>query len=359
LLHICNAKIYYFTHKENALSALPSVAVVILNWNGRSFLEQFLPSVCRSTYRNLELYVADNASTDDSVAFVRTHYPQIRIILNNENNGFAGGYNAALQHVKADIYVLLNQDVEVEPGWIEPVVAQMQRDHHIAACQPKLRAFYDRGEFEYAGAAGGWMDILGYTFCRGRILYTTEGDEGQYDDEQDIFWATGAALFIRASSFHEMHGFDADFFAHMEEVDLCWRLKRAGYRICYCPESVVYHVGGGSLPQGNPRKLYLNFRNNLMMLWKNLHPADRWIVLLQRFFLDVLAAVKSLVAGKPADMRAVYRAYRHYWKWRRTYDRSKYPLPEKKLLELSGVFHGIMIWRYYFLNRKTFRTLEK
>lgn len=340
------------------MSGLPSVAVVILNWNGRSFLEKFLPSVCRSTYSNLQLIVADNASTDDSVAFVRTHYPQVQLILNPTNNGFAGGYNEALQHVEADIYVLLNQDVEVEPDWIEPVVGLMKRDHLIAACQPKLMAYQDKARFEYAGAAGGWMDILGYTFCRGRILYRTEEDKGQYDDEQDIFWATGAALFIRSSAFHEMGGFDADFFAHMEEVDLCWRLKRAGYRICYCPESVVYHVGGGSLPQGNPRKLYLNFRNNLMMLSKNLHPADRQIVLFQRFFLDVLAAVKSLASGKPKDMGAIYRAYKHYYRWKKKYKDQQPHLAHIRLLEMSGVFHGIMIWRYYFLNRKTFDTLE-
>jgi GT2 family glycosyltransferase len=341
------------------LPVLPSVAVVILNWNGKSFLEKFLPSVCRSTYGNLELYVADNASTDDSVAFTREHFPQVKIIQNQSNSGFAGGYNEALQHVQADIYVLLNQDVEVEPGWIEPVIAQMEQQPDIVACQPKLRAYADREEFEYAGAAGGWMDILGYTFCRGRILYTTEKDSGQYDDVQDVFWATGAALFIRSSSFHEVGGFDASFFAHMEEVDLCWRLQRAGYRISYCPGSTVYHVGGGSLPQGNPRKLYLNFRNNLMMLWKNLHPADRWIILTQRVFLDLLAAVKSLVAGKPRDMAAIFRAYRDYIRWKRQYDPSEDKLPRKKLLQMEGVFHGIMIWRYYFLGRKKFSDLER
>lgn len=338
------------------MSVLPSVAVVILNWNGRSFLEKFLPSVCRSTYGNLQLVLADNASTDDSVAFVAAHYPQIRIIQNPRNDGFAGGYNDALQHVQADIYVLLNQDVEVEPGWIEPVVALMQQDTRIAACQPKMRAYKDPEEFEYAGAAGGWMDILGYTFCRGRILYTTEEDNGQYDDVKDIFWATGAALFIRSACYHQVGGFDRDFFAHMEEVDLCWRLQRAGYRICYCPDSRVFHVGGGSLPQGNPRKLYLNFRNNLMMLWKNLHSEDRWIVLVQRFFLDILAGVKSLVAGKPKDMAAIYRAYRDYYRWRRTYVK-KDDLPEMKLMKMSGVFHGIMIWRYYFLGHKYFSEL--
>lgn len=340
------------------MSVLPSVAVVILNWNGKAFLEKFLPSVCSSTYGNLEIYVADNASTDDSVAFVKAHYPQIKLIQNKYNNGFAGGYNEALKEVEADIYVLLNQDVEVAPGWIEPVIAQMQQDPNIAACQPKMRAYHDQERFEYAGAAGGWMDILGYTFCRGRILYTTEVDHGQYNDAQDIFWATGAALFIRSACFREVGGFDDDFFAHMEEVDLCWRLQRAGYRVMYCPESVVFHVGGGSLPQGNPRKLYLNFRNNLMMLWKNLHSEDRWIVLSQRFFLDLLAAVKSLAAGKPKDMMAIFRAYRDYYKWRRKYVK-KDTLPEKKLLAISGVFHGIMIWRYYFLNRKKFSDLNK
>ena len=338
------------------MPVLPSVAVVILNWNGKSFLEKFLPSVCRSTYGNLQLVLADNASTDDSVAFVAQHYPQIRIIRNASNDGFAGGYNDALQHVEADIYVLLNQDVEVEPGWIEPVVALMESDARIAVCQPKMRAYQQPDEFEYAGAAGGWMDILGYTFCRGRILYTTEKDKGQYDDVKDIFWATGAALFIRSACFHQVNGFDRDFFAHMEEVDLCWRLQRAGYRICYCPDSRVFHVGGGSLPQGNPRKLYLNFRNNLMMLWKNLHSEDRWIVLVQRFFLDILAGIKSLVAGKPKDMAAIYRAYKDYYRWRRNYKRNDH-LPEMKLMKMKGVFHGIMIWRYYFLKHKKFSEL--
>ena len=338
---------------------MPSVAVVILNWNGRAFLEKFLPSVCQSTYGNLQLILADNASSDDSVDFVKTHFPQVGIIRNASNSGFAGGYNEALQHVKADIYVLLNQDVEVTPGWIEPVIAQMEADKTIGACQPKLRAYANKSCFEYAGAAGGWMDILGYTFCRGRILYNTETDEGQYNDVQDIFWATGAALFIRSECYHQLGGFDANFFAHMEEVDLCWRLQRAGYRITYCPESLVYHVGGGSLPQGNPRKLYLNFRNNLIMLHKNLHPAEHGVIFTQRFFLDILAALKSLVSGKPKDMRAIYRAYRHFKRWRRNYDASQDTLPKLRLYDLKGVFHGIMIWRYYFLQRKTFTELTR
>ncbi|ATL47727.1 glycosyl transferase family 2 [Chitinophaga caeni] len=341
------------------MSALPKVAVVILNWNGKSFLQQFLPSVCASTYGNLSIVLADNASSDDSVAFVQENYPGIEIVRNPDNNGFAGGYNQALQHVHADYYVLLNQDVEVEAGWIEPVIEMMQKDPRIAACQPKMRAFADKESFEYAGAAGGWMDILGYTFCRGRILYTIEKDLGQYDDPQYIFWATGAALFIRPGIFHKLGGFDPYFFAHMEEVDLCWRIQRLGYKVAYCPGSTVYHVGGGSLPQGNPRKLYLNFRNNLVMLKKNLHPKEQWIVLSQRHFLDLLAAVKSLVSGKPKDMIAVFKAYRDYYRWRRlSKDLPADTLPEKKLFALDGVFHGIMIWRYYFLRRKKFSLLE-
>lgn len=340
------------------MPGLPSVAVVILNWNGSAFLERFLPSVCATAYGNLEIYLADNASTDDSVAFTEKHFPQVKIIRNASNSGFAGGYNEALQHVKADIFVLLNQDVEVSPDWIAPVVAQMQADTNIAASQPKLRAYHDRESFEYAGAAGGWMDILGYTFCRGRILYTTEKDLGQYDDPQDIFWATGAALFIRSECFFGVGGFDPYFFAHMEEVDLCWRLQRAGYRITYCPASVVYHVGGGSLPQGNPRKLYLNFRNNLIMLSKNLHSKEQWIILSQRHFLDLLAAFKSLAAGKPRDMMAIFRAYRDYYRWKLNKSgRIPDQLPRKRLYDLSGVFRGIMIWRYYFLNKRRFSEL--
>lgn len=343
------------------MSVLPSVAVVILNWNGRNFLEKFLPSVCASVYAGqLDIILADNASTDDSVAYTQQQFPSVKIIRNASNSGFAGGYNEALKHVEADIFVLLNQDVEVDPNWIGPVVAHLQANPDMAACQPKLRAWAERDSFEYAGAAGGWMDILGYTFCRGRILYTTEKDNGQYDTPQDIFWASGAALFIRAAVYREMGGFDPYFFAHMEEVDLCWRLQRAGYRIGYCPDSVVYHVGGGSLPQGNPRKLYLNFRNNLIMLRKNLHFQEQWIILSQRLVLDMMAAAKSLVSGKPKDMTAIFRAYRDYYRWRReTRNQPPDTLPRKRLFDLHGVFHGIMIWRYYFLNRRKFSELSK
>jgi len=252
------------------LNRLPSVAVVILNYNGRTYLERFLPSVLRSTYPRLEVVVADNRSTDGSLDFLRTQHPSVRILANPSNEGFAQGYNTALAQVSAEISVLLNSDVEVEPGWIEPVVALMAGDERIAACQPKILDWNAPDRFEYAGAAGGWIDSFGYPFSRGRVFDTCERDTGQYDDPAPVFWATGAAMFVRTAVFLAHGGFDPYFFAHQEEIDLCWRLQRAGYRIYACPASVVRHVGGGTLPQGNPRKTYLNFRNNLVMLWKNL-----------------------------------------------------------------------------------------
>ena len=247
------------------------VAVVILNWNGKSFLEKFLPSVfaCNSSYA--EIIVADNASTDDSVSFLKSKYPQIKIIQNSSNGGFAKGYNDALKLVEAEYYVLLNSDVEVTPNWIDSVIQLMDTDKSIAACQPKIRAFDDKKSFEYAGAGGGFIDKYGYPFCRGRILDTLEEDKGQYNDVREVFWATGACLFVRSECYHKVNGFDEDFFAHMEEIDLCWRLKNLGYKIMYSPNSTVFHVGGGTLNKTSPKKTYLNFRNNLILLCKN-HP---------------------------------------------------------------------------------------
>ncbi len=294
----------------------PKVAVVILNWNGRHFLEQFLPSVVQSTYTNLEIVVADNGSTDDSLDFVKKSYPNIKLVVNDQNYGFAGGYNVSLAHVEADYYVLLNSDVEVEAGWIEPVIKYFQADARIGACQPKLRAYHQKTHFEYAGAAGGYIDLFGYAFCKGRFFDICEADEGQYEEPASIFWATGAAMFIKADLFHQAGGFDADFFAHMEEIDLCWRMKRAGYLLYYCPESIVYHVGGGTLPQGNPRKTYLNFRNNLTMLFKNLTFWQLLTIFPIRLLLDLIAALKSLIDRKPADAKAILKAqfyfYQHF-----------------------------------------------
>lgn len=356
-----------FQRKQEALSyfcpetgsvfmqQIPSVAVVILNWNGRSFLEQFLPSVCASTYTSLGIYLADNASTDNSVAFVREHFPQVRILAGETNEGFAGGYNRALQEVEADYYVLLNQDVEVEPGWIEPVIAWMESDRNLAACQPKIRSWKQKDFFEYAGAGGGWIDRYGFTFCRGRIFDDVEPDRGQYDDAQKIFWATGAALFIRSFIFHEAGGFDPFFFAHMEEIDLCWRIQNMGYDIGYCPASCVYHVGGGSLPQGNPRKIYLNFRNNLLLLHKNLPARVRWLHLLVRLFLDGIAGLRSLVQGRPKEVGAILRAHLDYYRWWMGGTAFFYPPCKKRSFrKLKGTYRGSLAWQYFIRQRKTF-----
>ena len=286
------------------------VSVVILGWNGRQFLEKFLPSVVAYTQNpNYEVVYADNLSTDDSVAYVAVHFPSVRIIQNTSNRGFAAGYNDCLKQVHSKYYVLLNQDVEVTEGWLGPLVALAESDEKIAAVQPKIRSYYNKEFFEYAGAAGGLVDWMGYAFCRGRLFDTIERDNGQYDNVENIFWASGASMFVRASAYWQAGGLDEDFFAHQEEIDLCWRMKNLNYRIVVQPQAVVYHVGGGSLPQGNPTKTFLNFRNNLMMLYKNLPAAELWWKLPFRFVLDWVAALYSVVSNKSfKDFNAIIRA---------------------------------------------------
>ena len=248
----------------------PTVAIVILNWNGKAYLEKFLPIVLKSSYENKTVIVADNASTDDSVLFLRNHYPGVRLIENAANEGFASGYNKALQQVNSEYCILLNSDVEVTEQWIEPVIAIMEANKKIAACQPKILSFKQKKYFEYAGAAGGWIDSMGYPFSRGRVFDCCETDNGQYNNASPCFWATGTAMFVRTEVFKQLAGFDESFFAHQEEIDLCWRMQLAGYAVFVQPASVVYHIGGGTLPSGNSRKVYLNYRNNLVMLYKNL-----------------------------------------------------------------------------------------
>ena len=254
----------------------PSVAIVILNWNGKRYLQQFLPSVLSTTYPNARVVVADNASTDDSIQFIQQHHPEIELVTLSKNFGFAGGYNEALKKVQADYYVLLNSDVEVTPGWLEPMIALLEQDNSFVACQPKVLSYHHQNLFEYAGACGGWMDAYGYPFSRGRVFETCEEDKGQYEEIQKVFWATGAAMVVRSQAFHEQGGFDDYLFAHMEEIDLCWRMQMSGYKIFCCPQSVVYHVGGGTLPKGNSRKTFLNFRNNQIILAKNLPWSEKW-----------------------------------------------------------------------------------
>ncbi len=284
-------------------------AVVILNWNGRKFLEDFLPGVIANTKDDAEVIVADNDSSDDSVDFLRNNFPDIRIIQNESNGGFAKGYNDALAQVEAKYYVLLNSDIEVTPNWVKPVIDLMDRDETIAAAQPKLRSYYEREKFEYAGAAGGFIDKYGYPFCRGRIFQSVETDNRQFDDNKEIFWATGACMFVRADTFHNLGGLDSRFFAHMEEIDFCWRAKIHGYKIMYCGDSTVFHVGGGTLPKQSWTKTYLNMRNNSIMMFKNL-PKNRILkVFMARLFLDGAAALKFLVDGGFNNLFAVVKAH--------------------------------------------------
>ncbi len=334
------------------------VAIVILNWNGRGFLEKFLPSVLQTTYQNYELIVADNASSDDSIQFLEKNYPSVRIIRLKENFGFAKGYNEALKQVNADYYMLLNSDVEVEPGWLQPMVQLLDDNKDIAACQPKLLSFANKKMFEYAGAAGGWIDHYGYPFSKGRVFETCEEDHGQYDQEEKIFWATGAALFIRPQMFHEMKGFDEYFFAHMEEIDLCWRIQLAGYLIYSCPSSVAYHVGGGTLPQGNPRKTFLNFRNNHIMLYKNLDWWSKIRVIPYRFCLDGVSGWKGLIGGNPAYLLAIIKAHFAFLGWLLFHQR-KSVFPASRTGKPYGVLNGNVVWLYFVKKKARFSEIVR
>lgn len=349
---------------ENTSSRIPHVAVVILSWNGRKYLEQFLPSVVENTPATCSVYVADNNSSDDSVVFVQDNFPTVRVINIPKNEGFATGYNQALRRVEADYYVLLNQDVEVTPAWLQPMLRMIEKDKTVAAVQPKVRAFNNKDCFEYAGAAGGYMDKLGYTFCRGRLFNILERDEGQYDTAAEVFWATGACMMVGAQLFHQFGGLDDDFFAHMEEIELCWRLKNAGYRIMYTPDSTVYHVGGGSLPQGDPRKTYLNFRNNLLMMIKNLSSSIFWRTFLLRFLLDIIAAYRSLLAGNLADYWAIARAHWYvftkfgFWRKRRKQNWSVIKKNAIASPNLVGIYNGSIVWQHFRKGKKRFSELK-
>ena len=290
----------------------PSVAVVILNFNTKYFLEKFLKSVVNSTYSNFQIYVADNASTDDSVQFIKDQYPQIKLIVLEKNYGFTGGYNRALKQINSDYYILLNSDVEVKSDWIEPMVELAEKTPNIGAIQPKILDYKNPATFEYAGACGGYIDKYGFPFCRGRIFEYLEKDLNQYDDEKEIFWSSGASMFVKADLYHKLGGLDEDFFAHMEEIDFCWRLHHQGYKVMVCPKSVVYHVGGGTLQKSNPKKTYYNFRNGLILLIKNL-PSNKLVpILFMRLLLDHIAAYRWLFQGKYGDFFAVAKAHRHF-----------------------------------------------
>ncbi|QMU31551.1 glycosyltransferase family 2 protein [Adhaeribacter radiodurans] len=331
--------------------------MVILNWNGQKFLAQFLPSVIAHSAGHF-IYVVDNHSTDTSILFLQENYPAINIIQHHQNLGFCKGYNVALPQIKADYYVLLNSDIEVTPGWLDPIIALMESDATIAACQPKIKSYQHRNYFEYAGAGGGLLDRLGYPFCRGRLFDSLEKDDGQYNDIFPVFWATGACMFVRAAAYQQSGGLEPAFFAHMEEIDLCWRLQKSGYQILYCGQSEVYHVGGGTLPASNPRKTYLNFRNGLALLYKNLPAQNFYFTLFNRLLLDWIASLKFLISGQPADGWAVIKA--HYAVWQ---NRSYWQLKRKEQLtqkpsHLTGWFKGSIVWEYFIRRKKTYRELD-
>lgn len=333
-------------------------AIVILNWNGKKHLETFLPSVVRYS-SEAEIIVADNDSKDDSVAFLKANYPNIRLILLDKNYGFAEGYNRALAQIEAKYFVLLNSDVEVTEGWLNSPLQLLRQRAEVAATGPKILSYIKPEKFEYAGAAGGFIDTLGYPFCRGRIMDFAETDKGQYNDHIPVFWISGAALFIKAEAFRAVKGFDDDFFAHQEEIDLCWRLKHAGYEIHFCPTSVVKHLGGGALPQDSPFKVYLNHRNNLRMLYKNLTPDKLFLTLLTRLFLDGLSAIIYLATFKFRYFWAVPRAHFSFYKNLKTDRKKRHAFMKKYPLKTpKEVFAGSIVWNYFIRNKKRFSQLN-
>jgi GT2 family glycosyltransferase len=335
----------------------PSVAVVILNWNGLSYLSRFLQSVVDSKYPNLQVVVGDNASTDGSVAYIRSNYPNVLIIENAKNYGFAEGYNRVLKLIVADYYVLLNSDVSVTENWIHPVVALMESDRTIAAAQPKIKWFDDQSKFEYAGAAGGYLDRFGFPFCRGRIFDVNETDAGQYNDAVEVFWASGAALFVKRKCWEEVGGLDPDLFAHMEEIDVCWRLKNLGYKIAFCPDAEVYHVGGGTLNAENPYKTYLNFRNNLYILQKNLPFTEACLIITLRFFIDFLALLHFAVSGKFKHAAAVSKAHFSFLS-NLSKTAKKRTGHQEPYLQHAGVYGGSIVWSFFIGKIKTFTALQ-
>lgn len=329
---------------------MAKLSVVILNWNGRKHLERYLPSVVEHTMGDdIEVVVADNGSTDDSVLWLRMVYPQLRVVRLDRNYGFAEGYNRALQQVDAQYYLLLNSDVEVTAGWWQPLVEVLDNNPDVAVVAPKLLSDAERNNFEYAGAAGGFIDYLGYPFCRGRILSTLEEDKGQYDDSRDIFWASGAAMCCRSTVYHELGGFDADFFAHMEEIDLQWRMQLSGWRIVIEPRSTVYHLGGGTLPS-SPRKVFLNHRNNLAMLYKCSTPLQRAVVAVVRPFTDMAEAMGYLLKLKPRMAWSIVQAWWEFIKWHKELSSKRKAVVRK--VKVRGVYSGSIVLRYIFGKRK-------
>lgn len=339
---------------------MEKVAIVILNWNGGEMLCKYLPTVLQYSRDEATVYVADNGSTDDSLAMLHEHFPEVKVIELERNWGFAEGYNKALAQIEAESYLLLNSDIEVTHHWLTPMVEYLDVHPEVAACQPKLLSVFDRDLFEYAGASGGFLDRFGYPFCRGRIFDTVERDNGQYDYPIEILWASGAALMIRSEDYWNVRGFDGRFFAHNEEIDLCWRLRIRDRKIVCIPESYVYHVGGGTLPKSNPMKTFLNFRNNLTMLYKCLPDEELKSVMQWRWWLDYLAAWEMLILKRNiGDFKAVYRARRAFKRWRRDFEEDRREIQTScmgRRIPERGMFS--LLWQYYVKGRKTFSQLD-
>ena len=336
---------------------MEKLAIVILNYNGKKHLQTFLPSVISHSL-SYPIYIADNGSTDDSILFLKAYFPEVNLISFPQNSGFSTGYNLALKQIEAEYYVLLNSDVEISAGWVEPILELMENDNKIGACQPKIKSYINRDYFEYAGAAGGYVDKYGFPFCRGRIFTTVEIDTGQYDDIKEIFWASGACMFVRADIFHQLDGLDDDFFAHMEEIDLCWRMQNNGFKIMYCGYSTVYHLGGGTLPKTHPKKTFLNFRNGILLLYKNLPSQKIFTTLFIRLSLDGVAAIKFLFSETVNDFFAVLKAhFSFYWdiiKWTRNRRKARKSIKEDNAYKL---FPKSIVKEYFWNKNKTYKQL--
>lgn len=337
-----------------------TTAVVILNWNGEKYLQQFLPILLEHTaIPSVEIIVADNASTDNSLEVLREYFPTIRTIVLDKNYGFAGGYNKALEQIEADYFILLNSDVEVTAHWLEPLVDYMNENKDVAACQPKILSYYQRTHFEHAGASGGYIDRFGFPFCRGRIFGVAEEDKGQYDDVAEVFWASGACMVVRSNLFKKVGGLDDVFFAHMEEIDLCWRFKSRGYKVKCIPQSKVYHIGGGTLNVESPHKTYLNFRNNLLMLYKNLPNDLLKPVMTARLMFDYLAAFQLFITGKPKNALSVMKARTDFNKMMPDFEeKRKENILFATKVDQSDIYQESIVYEYYFKGKKTFNALH-
>lgn len=329
-------------------------AIVILNWNGKKLLEQFLPSIVNFSSELAEIYVADNASTDSSIGFIKEYYPEVHIVKNTTNDGYAKGYNDALKNIDADIYCLINSDIEVTENWIPPILDVFNKEKNTAIIQPKILDFKARDTFEYAGAGGGFVDLYGYPYCRGRVFNHLEQDNKQFDDVAEIFWASGACFFIRSKVYHELQGFDEDYFAHQEEVDLCWRAQNEGFDVKYVGGATVYHVGGATLQETNPQKTFLNFRNSLLNIIKNVPKQWFLFVVFLRLILDGVAGIKFLLELRPIHTWAIIKAhvsvYVNFYKF----------LKKRKKLQKKYEYnlHTSIVWQYFVLRRKKFQNLR-